>query len=105
MTPEQKEALSPSNLSNFSGSEEYFTHSLRKTLLMTEGIHFVTRNGMAWFVDIIASVQHLPKLRAEEFQSWKLTKLEGNTAEAVCDDGNGNVVYRQEIPFTDFPHD
>jgi len=27
------------------------------------------------------------------------------SATVLCDDGNGNVVYMQEIPFTDFPLD
>jgi hypothetical protein len=27
------------------------------------------------------------------------------SATLLCDDGNGNVVYTQEIPFTDFPLD
>ena len=42
---------------------------------------------------------------AEEFQVWTLTVRPDKTATLACDDGNGNVVFSKEIPYTDFPLD
>lgn len=41
----------------------------------------------------------------EEFQVWKLLVRADRSATIFCDDGNGNIVFTQEIPFTDFPID
>jgi hypothetical protein len=57
-------------------------------------------------LDIIAiAQQHEPRVAQEEFQVWKLQVRADRSATVLCDDGNGNVVYTQEIPFTDFPLD
>jgi len=40
---------------------------------------------------------------AEPFQVWKLSIRDDRTATLTCDDGNGTVVYRQELGYTDFP--
>jgi hypothetical protein len=29
--------------------------------------------------------------------------LEKHTGVLTCDDGNGNIVYTEKVPFTDFP--
>ena len=45
-------------------------------------------------------------MKAEPFQVWTLTRTKkkpSNSATLRCEDGNGRVVYRQRIPFTDFP--
>jgi len=34
---------------------------------------------------------------------WKLSIRDDRTATLTCDDGNGTVVYRQELGYTDFP--
>ena len=39
----------------------------------------------------------------EEFQVWKVKVNPDRTARLVCDDGNDNIVYAQQIEFTDFP--
>ena len=59
--------------------------------------------GVYWFLDIIASYQ--PQLKNEEFQVWKLTKHDGNKATVTCEDGNGNIIKSQKLPFTDFSAD
>ena len=42
--------------------------------------------------------------RREEFQLWKLiVDQEDDSAELTCDDGNGRILYREDIAFTDFP--
>ena len=45
------------------------------------------------------------RVSAEEFQVWNLKVHSDRSATVFCDDGNGNPVYTQEIPFTDFPLD
>ena len=45
------------------------------------------------------------RVAAEEFQVWRLRVKADRTATLTCKDGNGNVVSRKAIPFTDFPLD
>jgi hypothetical protein len=60
--------------------------------------------GAYWLLDEIALIQPYDKnVAAEEFQVWKLTVRPDKTATLTCDDGNGNVVFSKEIPYTDFP--
>lgn len=56
-----------------------------------------------WFADVIAS--YYPKLRAEEFQVWTLTKHIDGSATVKCTDGNDRVLQTQTIPWTDFDAD
>ena len=100
-----KETLTQADLDQFTGGDEWTRHSLNRNILYTEGVRYLAETaGAYWLLDIIASVQHLAKVRAEEFQVWTLTlNKTGNGAVVKCDDGNGNVVYTQRIPFTDFP--
>jgi hypothetical protein len=103
MIQEQTHPLDPSNLSAFTGSTEFFRHSLRRDFLMTEGVHYVMQNGLAWFVDITMSVQHLPEIKAEPFQEWLLWQDTGISV--ICNDGNGNRIYRQDIADSDYPYE
>ena len=99
--------INEKDLRLFSGSETLTRfNSLFKNALLTEGALYVAKEGGAyWLMDIIASVQGLPRVKAEYFQSWGLHVYEGRTALAVCDDGNGNVLYTQAIEYTDFSLD
>ncbi|MDR3797835.1 MAG: hypothetical protein P4K93_06760 [Terracidiphilus sp.] len=61
---------------------------------------------VAWdrLLHIIAiAQQQKPRISQEEFQVWKMQVRADHSATVPCDDGNGNVVYMQVIPFTDFP--
>lgn len=98
--------LSSADLQQFSGSESIYRHGLIRTVLYTDGIHYVAENaGAYWLIDEIALAQRFnKKIAVEEFQLWTLTvNLEDHTAVLTCDDGNNNVVFRKEILFTDFP--
>ena len=56
-----------------------------------------------WFLDIICSYQVENKFQVEEFQVWNLKRdKQGTGAKVICDDGNGNILIEQKIPFTDF---
>lgn len=42
-------------------------------------------------------------VRKEEFQLWILTVGKDAAGELICDDGNGKIVYKQVLDYTDFP--
>jgi hypothetical protein len=104
---QNKKTLSAADLSQFTGTEQWFRHSINSTVLYTEGAQHVAEHGEAyWLLDEIALIQpHDQTVAAEEFQVWTLTVQPDNTATLTCDDGNGNVVFSKEIPYTDFPLD
>jgi hypothetical protein len=91
------------NLEQFTGSENAYRHALMRSVTYTDGVKYVADEaGAHWLLDLIATNQMTPAVKAEEFQVWKLT-VKGNTAQIVCEDGNDNVVFEQDIEFTDFP--
>lgn len=95
-------ALTQQDLAQFTGTFHYY-QSILPSIQYTDGVRFVAVEGEAfWLIDKIASLQLDPKIRAEEFQAWTLTVADKN-GELVCDDGNGNVVHREAITYTDFP--
>ncbi len=82
-----------------------------------------------WLIDIIASHQLNKKVAAQSFQTWRLyvnhvqagepdperprpttvlawkQRAQPNEALVTCDDGNGQILVTQEIPFADFALD
>lgn len=100
-------ALKPNSgmtdLGNFTGTEHWYRHPLMSSITYTDGAKYVADEGGAhWLLDKIATLQLVPKVKAEEFQVWNL-KVANDKAELVCGDGNNNVVYQEKIEFTDFP--
>jgi hypothetical protein len=97
--------LSECDLSQFTGSENWYRHGVNRNILFTEGAKYVADEGGAyWLLDAIAICQrHEKKVAAEPFQVWTLTLHEDRTASLVCGDGNDNIVYAQHIEYTDFP--
>jgi hypothetical protein len=96
--------LDQSILAQFTGTTKWYRHPVNRQVTFTEGVKYVADTaGAYWLLDEIAIPQPYKKaLRAEEFQVWKLA-VSGSQAALTCDDGNGRVVYRKKIPFTDFP--
>jgi hypothetical protein len=99
--------LSEQNLRQFTGSETWYRHALVPNVVYTDGAKYVAEEGGGyWLLDTIAFSQRYEKaVAAEAFQVWTLKVREDRTASLVCSDGNDNVVYKQDIPFTDFPLD
>lgn len=97
--------LTAKDLLQFSGSENWYRHSLNRKVLYTDGAQYLAEQGGAyWLLDSIAIAQtHVKAVKAEEFQVWTLKVNPDSTALLTCDDGNKNIVYKQSIPFTDFP--
>jgi hypothetical protein len=93
------------DLAHFIGSEEFYRHGLVPSVIFTEGAKYVADTaGAHWLLDSIALHGTMaPTVRVEEFQVWKLVLGEGNSATLSCGDGNENVVFAEDIPFTDFP--
>lgn len=91
-------------LGHFTGSERFYRHQLVRSLAYSEGVRYVAEACHAyWLIDGIAAHRMFTAaVRAEPFQVWKLD-VEGREAALVCEDGNGRVVYREDISFTDFP--
>lgn len=99
--------LNKTDLAQFTGSENWYRHGLNRNVLYTDGAQHVAEHGGAyWLLDIIAiAQQHEKRVRDEEFQVWKLSVRDDRSASLVCDDGNENIVYTQNIEYTDFPLD
>ncbi len=100
--------LDPAVLAHFTGSEHFYRHSLARQIIYTDGAKYVAETaGAYWLLDEIALSQGRPTIKGEEFQVWKLKRnddmLPGSSAELTCDDGNGRIVYRKKIEYTDFP--
>ena len=91
-------------LSQFTGTESYYKY-VGGTML-TDGAKYLADEGQCyWLLDIIASLKLVPECEGEEFMSCTFTKNENGGGTFVADDGNENVLYTQEIEFTDFPED
>ena len=97
--------LTEADLDQFTGSENWYRHGLNPNVVFTDGAkHVADAGGAYWLLDEIALAQRYEKaVAAEEFQVWKLMVRPDNTATLACEDGNGNVVFSKEVPFTDFP--
>lgn len=92
-------------LRQFTGTKQWYRHGLARNILFTDGAKYVADEaGAYWLLDEIAFSQSLKRIAAEEFQLWKLkVNLNDQMARLVCEDGNGNVIFRKRIPYTDFP--
>jgi hypothetical protein len=99
-----KTNITESDLTQFSGSENWYRHGMNRNLIYTDGVQWLAENaGAYWLVDEVAIYNMLnAKVRSQEFQVWTL-KVKGNGATLRCEDGNGNKVISKRIPFTDFP--
>lgn len=91
-----------SDVAHFSGTENYYNYQWLK---MTDGVKYLSDACQSyWLIDIVCSLRCDKRIRNEVFISITLIKNKtGRGAKFVADDGNGNILYRQFIAFTDFP--
>jgi hypothetical protein len=95
--------FTPSDLSNFFGSENFYRYM--GGAIFTDGIKFLMDNGAHWLCsDAMIACKMEPKLRGQEFISIK-AKVKDSKAVVIYDDGNGNVLFRQKYDGTDLPCD
>ncbi len=91
------------DLSNFIGTTQWYKHSMIESIVYTDGVRYVAENGKAyWLVHEIMTSQLIKAVKAEQFQVWILV-VQDYSGVLTCDDGNGNIVYKKEIHYTDFP--
>ena len=93
------------DLAQFTGTENWYRHSIRRNILYTDGIQYLAEKaGAYWLIDEIAFNQMQPRIGSEEFQVWTLSvNLEESNAVLTCDNGNGKILFSKKIVFTDFP--
>jgi len=93
------------NLPQFYGSEQFYKLSPFSQIVATDGVKYVADScDSYWLVTDILAFQLEPKVKKEGFQVWKLS-VKDNSGTLTCEDGNGNVVYKNEGINTDFPLD
>lgn len=90
----------PGQLAHFIGTEHYYR--LTPSAVLTDGTKYLAEAaGAFWLMDAIAS--YLPQFTGrQDFIFAKLVRT-GSQAELTLDDGNGRVLERQHIEYTDFP--
>lgn len=93
------------DLDQFTGSEHFYKH-LGGRNVMTDGVVYLAHTaGAHWLTDVVFS--HTTCTRAvarEDFVVITLT-VKNDKGRVVFDDGNGNKLKVQLIPYTDFPLD
>jgi hypothetical protein len=91
-------------LSNCYGSEKRHAYL---HVWLTDGVRQLADAAECWWlVDLVVSHQWgiFERHGAQPFQSWTLTRNKrGHGAVAECTDGNGLLLAKQRIPYTDFP--
>ncbi|MBI1227800.1 MAG: hypothetical protein GC192_21375 [Bacteroidetes bacterium] len=92
------------DLKHFTGSDQFYFHPLFPKFTYTEGVRYLAENaGAYWLLEYILSNQTDKKLRTEAFQAWAIQVKEDGSATLRVEDGNGNLVRRFKMQFTDFP--
>lgn len=102
-------------------TENYYRYILGYHL--TDGTLDVAKTeGCFWFFDIVVSAQLIAGVEKEDFQTWYLTRVRddefivfgtnGNWVEDISkyegltpEENDMNILYTQEIPFSDFKYD
>ena len=93
------------NYNHFNCTENHYFHPLFQ-LLYTDGIKQLAADCSAyWLIDLVFSHQLSKKVKREPFQVWKLQRAKDNVFKIVADDGNGRIIAKQQIPFSDFKYD
>jgi len=105
------------DLSGFYGTEGYHYLNFLKNLKFTDGWAYLAENASCyWLADIVASVQHMPKIRNnKDFIVWRIVVKDSKAivdahfdSEGQDDDGNNifskeKLLYKQKLNYTDFP--
>ena len=98
-------ALKKADLYQFTGTEQWYRHTIVRSVLYTDGAKYVAEQGGAyWLLDEIAFTQKSNAVvAAEEFQVWKLHVQPDSSGTLICEDGNSNVIFSKPLEYTDFP--
>ncbi len=96
-----QKTLTQADLSQFTGTEQWYRHGLARNVLYTEGAQHVAESGGAyWLLDEIAFAQPIREVAAEAFQVWRLKVNPDHSATLACEDGNlrCNGLLDQRLP-------
>ena len=95
--------LTVSNLSGFTGSQDFFKHPFFRSVVYTEGVQFIGANGCGWLLDkILANVCHNKTLAKQEFISITMKcNLANKTAVVTFEDGDYKKLLIETIDYTD----
>jgi len=99
--------IQEAELDQFTGTMEYHRSSFG-SLVLTDGINFLRNEANCyWLIDIVESVQHMPKVKANtSFLVWRIEVDENKSWKvSAWEDLPGECVYIQEGSYTDFPFD
>lgn len=101
-----KQALTPNDLHQFTGTAQYFKHAFNPKFVYTDGVRHFAREaggGAYWFLDIMATEVHaLHNKKEEYFLSVKMTVRE-HKAVIIATDGNDTVLWHRDLEYTDCP--
>jgi len=85
----------------FMGTECYYSYMFG--ILLTDGVKTIAdQEECYWFLDCIASYQFEEKFRKEEFQVWKIERVNDTQFKLSATDGNNKVLATQDIESSDF---
>ena len=89
---------------------EFYHKTMLPNFLATDGVLAAAEKFQCfWFIDLILSYQFRKIIRSQNLQVWRLQKIDKNKFMAFCfgTDFRGDEIclIKQEIPFSDFPHD
>ena len=91
-------------LAGFYGTEQYHKLSPLHPFVVTDGIKAMCEIAQCyWLMDVAASYQE--KLENEPFQVWGVKLTDDKKGYVYCNNGNRKELVRQELNYTDFPHD
>jgi hypothetical protein len=91
-----------SELAHYTGTEQWYRHALNRSVTYTDGVrHFADAAGAHWFLDILAT-EIPPFAKREGFLAIKMVVAKSK-AKIAADDGNGKVLWKRAIRFTDCP--
>lgn len=90
-------------LAHFTGTTQYYYNRMFPDFRYTDGVKFLAQSAEAyWLLDFIFSNQALQNIAVTPFQVWTI-KVVDNEANIEVGDGNGGIVKKFHIRFTDFP--
>ena len=89
------------SLRQFTGTQQYAR--LTRTVVLTEGALYLAEQGQCfWLFDLYASYLSAINSDKDGFTCLKLSRA-NTSASVIIDDGNGRVLAKQNIEYTDFP--
>jgi hypothetical protein len=89
---------------------DHYHKTMMPNFFATDGVVAASEEFKCyWFIDVILSYQFRKVIRSQSLQVWKIQRLHKNKFIATCfgADFRGEEIclIKQEIPFSDFPHD